>query len=109
MGVQTFIGNMPTIVEAKIGKNYLDGDELYTLHILCEQFLLYIQSKAVRGRHMTMKQLAEKFDQLLRVNDYPVFQGYKDFLKERAIEHAQVEYARWAMRLKQEEPEKIEA
>jgi hypothetical protein len=41
MGLQVFEGNMPTINEAKIGKNYLDRDELYTLHLLCEQFLLY--------------------------------------------------------------------
>jgi hypothetical protein len=50
MGLTTFNGNLPSIDETQIGKNYLDGDELYTLHILCEQFLLYVQSKAIRGK-----------------------------------------------------------
>jgi hypothetical protein len=107
MGIQTFAGNMPTIDEAKIGKSYLVSDELYTLHILCEQFLLYIQSKALRGKTMTMKELGRKLDDLLRVNDYPVFDGYKDYLKDRAIKHAQVEYARFSLRLRQDDVKRI--
>jgi hypothetical protein len=42
----TSIGNKKVVLtDAKIGKNYLDGDELYALHILCEQFLLFIESR----------------------------------------------------------------
>jgi hypothetical protein len=93
MGIHSFEGNMPTMNEAKIGKNYLDRDELYTLHLLCEQFLLYIESKALRGKTMTMAELGRKFDELLKVSDYPVFTGWKDYLREKAIKHAQAEYA----------------
>jgi hypothetical protein len=88
MGLQSFDGNMPTMDEAKIGKNYLDRDELYTLHILCEQFLLYVESKAIRGKTITMGELGRKLDELLRVNDYPIFGGWKDFMKDKAIRHA---------------------
>lgn len=48
MGIQSFDGNMPTVTEARVAKNYLGRDELYTLHILCEQFLLFVESKALR-------------------------------------------------------------
>jgi hypothetical protein len=93
MGVQSTKGDEPTLDEAKVGKNYLDADELYTLHILCEQFLLYAESTALRGRQLTMQQLDTKLDQLLETNEYPVFREYKEFLRERAIKHAAVEYA----------------
>jgi hypothetical protein len=107
MGMTTFSGNLPTMDEAKIAKNYLGRDELYTLHILCEQFLLYVQSKAIRGKSMTMKELMKKLDELMKVNDYPVFLGYKDFLKDRAIRHAQAEYVRFLTRLKKDDVERL--
>jgi hypothetical protein len=103
MGIQSFQGNYPTISDAKIGKNYLDKDELYTLHILSEQFLLYIESRAIRNKTMTMADLAKNLDELLKFNEYPVFKGYKDFLKDKAIRHAQAEYAMFLVRLKKED------
>jgi hypothetical protein len=103
MGVQSFEGNMPTVKEAQIGKNFLGSDELYVLHILCEQFLLYAESSAIRGKTLTMADLSKKLDALLSVNDYPVFKGYKDYLKDRAARHAQAEYAMFLMRLTRED------
>lgn len=103
MGVQVFEGNMPTVVESQIGKNYLDRDELYTLHLLSEQFLLYIKSKAIRKKSMTMDELSTKLDELMKFNEYPVFTGYKDYLKDKAINHAKAEYAIFLVRLKREE------
>lgn len=100
MGVQTFSGKIPTLAEAKIGKNYLDNEELYRLHLLSEQFLLYAESRALAGQKMTMKSLHEQLDRLLTLNDYPVFNGYKDFLKEQAISHAKRELGLLRKRLK---------
>ena len=95
MGVMACKKSLPTKAEAKVGKNYLLSDELYVLHILCEQFLLYAESKAMRGQSMTMADLAKKLDQLLTTNEYPVFSGYRDYLKQRAMEHAEREWRRW--------------
>lgn len=94
MGVTAAKGMFPTKAECKVGKNYLLSDELYVLHILCEQFLLYAESKAIRGQSMNMDELATKLDKLLATNDYPVFAGYRDYLKNRAMDHAEREYAR---------------
>lgn len=44
------------------------------------------------GKKMTMKGLHQQLDNLLVLNGYPVFDGYKDYLKDRAIEHAEKEY-----------------
>ena len=65
------------------------------LHILCEQFLLYAESRAIRGKSMTMENLAQKLDELLETNDYAVFPGYRDFLKDRAMEHAATDWKRF--------------
>jgi hypothetical protein len=108
MGLQNFEGNLPTIDEVKIGKNYLDHDELYIMHILCEQFLLYVESRAVRGQSMTMKDLSGKLHALLALNDYPVFPGYKDYIKDKAVKHAVAEYARFLTHLKNDDVRKID-
>lgn len=50
-----------------------------------------------------MKDLARKLDDLMKVNDYPVFMGYKDYNKERAMKHATEEYARFLVRLRKED------
>ena len=93
MGIQFMKGEFPTLREIKIGKNYLRAEELYRLHLLSEQFLLYAESTALAKKKMTMKSLHEQLDRLLRLNDYPVFEGYQDYLKDRAIAHAEREYA----------------
>ena len=95
MGITATKGALPTKQEARIGKSYLQRDEIYVLHILCEQFLLYAESRAIRGRSMTMDDLASKLDELLKTNDYAVFTGYRDFLKNRAMDHALAEWDRW--------------
>lgn len=93
MGIQFMKGEFPTLREIKTGKNYLRAEELYRLHLLSEQFLLYAESTALAKKKMTMKSLHEQLDRLLRLNDYPVFEGYQDYLKDRAIAHAEREYA----------------
>ena len=98
MGLTRVAGDSPSVGEARIAANYLDGDEIYALHVLCEQFLLYVQGQAARGRALTMRALAGKLDDLLRLDDYPVLPGHKDFHRERAVRHAGAEYARFVLR-----------
>lgn len=100
MGVQTFKGKEPTLAESKVGKNYLDKDELYRLHLLSEQFLLYAESTALQGKRMTMESLHRQLDRLLSLNDYPVFDGWRDFLKDQADKHARQELTLYKKRKK---------
>lgn len=100
MGVTTMKGRYPTKAECTTGKNYLFSDELYVLHIMCEQFLLYAESKALRGQKTTMQDLTKKLDQLLQVNEYPLFPGYQGgYLADKAKEHAEVEWHLMTQRL----------
>lgn len=92
MGLTATGNKRPTLQDAKIGKNYLYSDELYALHILCEQFLLFVESRALRGQNLTMEEMSSKFDELIAVQGHPIFREYQDFLKNRAMAHAQREY-----------------
>jgi hypothetical protein len=100
MGLQSMKGDQPTIEDAKSGKNYLKPEELYRLHLLSEQFLLYAESTALAKKQMTMQSLHGQLDRLLTLNDYPVFDGYKDYIKDQAIQHAKIEYGLFRKRLK---------
>jgi hypothetical protein len=102
MGVQSFEGKEPKTAEVTVGKNYLRSDELYRLHLLSEQFLLFAESTALAGKKMTMSSLHDQLDRLLHLNDYPVFDGYKNFLKDDAIRHAKAELSMYRIRLKLE-------
>lgn len=98
MGLQHFEGKEPKANEITVGKNYLNGEELYRLHLLSEQFLLYAESTALAGKQMTMASLHKQLDRLLHLNDYPVFDGYKDFLKDDAVRHAKAELKMYRIR-----------
>lgn len=100
MGLQSMKGLAPTLADAETGKNYLREDELYRLHLLSEQFLLFAESTALAGQKMTMESLHLQLDRLLTLNNYPVFDGYKDFIKNEAMQHAKLEYNLYKKRLK---------
>ncbi|MEO0625257.1 MAG: RhuM family protein [Pseudomonadota bacterium] len=100
MGVKTFKGREPTLAEATVGKNYLDNEELYKLHVLSEQFLLHAESSALMGRKMTMGYLRNYLDDLLEFEGYPVFRGNYRILKDDAERHARLEHALYKKRLK---------
>lgn len=45
-----------------------------------------------------MAEMSEKFDDLMRVQGYTVFSGYKDYLVQKAKTHAQKEFDAWQER-----------
>jgi len=102
MGLTSTTSGRPTKADATVGKNYLNPDELYALHLLCEQFLLFAESKAIRGQELTMAELDQKFDELLKVQGYPVFSQYGAYLKSAAMEHAQRELDTYRHRMRLE-------
>lgn len=102
MGLQTLQGKAPTLKDATVGKNYLEENELYRMHLLSEQFLLYAESTALAKKQMTMKSLINQLDRLLILNEYDVFTGYTDSLKEEAEKHARQEHSLYKKRKKLE-------
>lgn len=102
LGLLTMNGNEPTLKDAQVGKNYLKPEELYRLHLLSEQFLLFAESTALGQKKMTMQSLHDQLDRLLTLNNYDVFDGYKDFIKDEAMRHALMEFDLYKQRRKVE-------
>lgn len=99
MGLKTMAHDRPTVADATTAKNYLESDELYALHILCEQFLLFVESRSLRGQKLTMTEMASKFDELIRVQGHPVFSNYKAYIAQKAKNHALKELERYRDRM----------
>ena len=106
MGLTATKSGTPTKQDAKTSKNYLNSQELYTLHLLCEQFLLFVESAAIRGRHLTMTEMSNAFDDLIRVQGYPLFKDYEAYLKARAMQHAEKEFQVYKQRRRLENKSK---
>jgi len=95
MGIVTKKGITPTKKEALVAKNYLKDDEMYRLHLLSEQFLLYAETTALRGQRKTMDQLHKKLDELLALNEYPMLPDYQDFLRGKVDAYIEKEYQQY--------------
>jgi len=88
MGLVTFDGNRPTLQDARIAKNYLTEQELHFLENISEQWMLFCESQAMRGRRMTMEELSFRLNTMLTANEYPVLYEYKEYLRGKADDHA---------------------
>ncbi len=47
-----------------------------------------------------MKEMDQKFDELLKVQGYPVFSSYGSYLKDAAVKHAERELEKYRQRMK---------
>lgn len=65
-------GDHPVEKDAQIAKNYLQPHELELLQNVAEQWLLFAQGNAMRGKKMTMAELLHRVHQLLEFNKHPV-------------------------------------
>ncbi len=99
MGMRSIAGDMPSADESRVAKNYLNERELEGLENICEQFMLFAESKAFRGQKMTMEEISHKLNTLLTANDYPVLYEYKSFLRDKADSVARMELERYRARI----------
>ena len=66
---------------------------------ICEQFMLFAESKAFRGHKMTMEELTEKLNTLLRANDYPVLYKYENYQRQQADTLARQQLEKYRARI----------
>ena len=65
IGLSTFKGELPTLEEAKVAKNYLSAEELKSLNALVSGYLDFAERQAQREVKMTMKDWREHVDRIL--------------------------------------------
>ena len=99
MGLTHVKGERPTKADVTVAKNYLSEDEIRGLENICEQFLLFVESKAFRGHKMTVEEIVTKLNMLLMANDYPVLYEYDGCSRTAANARAFAEYQKFKQSL----------
>lgn len=98
MGVMSFSGNHPTLKEAKIAKNYLDGKELRAMGQLVSGYLDFAERQAERGQIMTMKDWAKHLDNILTMSGERLLSGNGSISHSQAMEKVEGEYKKYKAR-----------
>ena len=98
MGLLTFKGNHPTLIEAKTAKNYLDEKELRAMGQLVSGYLDFAERQAEREQAMTMNDWAIYLDRILTMSGEQLLQGAGSVSHEEAMEHATAEYRKYKQR-----------
>lgn len=98
MGLLTFKGNHPTLIEAKTAKNYLNEKELRAMGQLVSGYLDFAERQAEREQMMTMNDWAAYLDRILTMSGEQLLQGTGRVSHEEAMEHATTEYRKYKQR-----------
>ena len=98
MGLLTFKGNHPTLMEAKTAKNYLDDKELRAMGQLVSGYLDFAERQAEREQPMTMNDWAAYLDRILTMSGEKLLRGSGSVSHEDAMEHATNEYRKYKQR-----------
>ena len=98
MGMTSFKGNHPTLRDAKIAKNYLDGEELDILNNIVSGYFDFAETQAKRHRPMYMSDYIEHLDRILSANGDPLLQGAGSVSHKQAMEKAENEYRKWEVK-----------
>jgi len=95
MGLTTFKGELPTLNEAKIAKNYLSEKELSGLNQLVSGYLDFAERQANREIVMTMRDWINHVDNILQATGEDVLQGNGKITREEADEKVDGEYKKY--------------
>ena len=85
MGLSVFKGELPTLNEAKIAKNYLNEKELRGLNQLVSGYLDFAERQAEKEKVMTMQDWIEHVDKILQATGENLLKGNGE------ISHIQME------------------
>lgn len=99
MGLTTFSGNGPTLLDAQIAKNYLNDKELDILNRIVSMYLDYAELQAIEQRTMTMNDWVKELNYFLTMNRKDILNGAGKISYEEAMNHAEKEYDKYKDRI----------
>lgn len=88
MGLTTFSGNGPTLLDAQIAKNYLNDKELDILNRIVSMYLDYAELQAIEQRTMTMNDWVKELNYFLTMNRKDILNDAGKISHEEAMNHA---------------------
>ena len=96
MGLGTFKGELPTLEEAKVAKNYLSVEELKSLNALVSGYLDFAERQAQREVKMTMKDWREHVDRILSATGEDLLIGNGRVSREMMVDKVNQEYRKYS-------------
>ncbi|MBE6416472.1 MAG: cell filamentation protein Fic [Akkermansiaceae bacterium] len=98
MGLMTFAGSQPSLVEAREAKNYLNEKELRTMGQIVSGYLDFAERQAEREQSMTMQDWAAYLDRMLTMSGEQLLLDAGSISHEQAMEKATEEYKKYKAR-----------
>ena len=98
MGLTSFKGELPSINDIKIAKNYLKADELKILNNLVSGYFDFAEAQAFRHRPMYMEDYVRQLDNILSANGEELLTGAGKVSHEEAMEKALAEYRKYQVK-----------
>lgn len=96
MGLTTFKGELPTLIEAKTAKNYLSEKELRSLNQLVSGYLDFAERQAEREVAMTMADWIKHVDNILRAIGEDVLENAGSISRKQMEEKVLEEYKKYS-------------
>ena len=95
MGLTSFKGDHPTLKDAKIAKNYLNGTELKILNNLVSGYFDFAEIQAMRRNPMYMADFVEQLDNILSSTGEEVLTGSGSISNTQAMKKAEEEFRKF--------------
>lgn len=95
MGLTIFKGELPTLAEAKIAKNYLSEKELKSLNSLVSGYLDFAERQAEKKVAMTMKDWINHVDRVLIAIGEDLLKDNGKISRQQMIEKVEKEYKKY--------------
>lgn len=99
MGLTTFSGDYPTLLDASVAKNYLTDKELDILNRIVSMYLDYAELQAIEEKPMTMQDWIKELNYFLTMNRKDILKGAGKVSHEKALNHAKKEYDKYKNRI----------
>ena len=96
MGLTNFKGELPTLSEAKIAKNYLAENELKRLNALVSGYLDFAEMQAQKEIPMTMKDWVAHVDRILTATGEELLKEAGKITKKQMLKKVEQEYREYS-------------
>ena len=98
MGLKVFAGDLPTLEEVRIAKNYLTAEELEKLNRLVSAYFELAELRAMNKQTMNMAEHIKSLDKLLAEYGEGVLIDSGKISHEKALEKAEKEYRKYQVK-----------
>ncbi|MBO4623951.1 MAG: virulence RhuM family protein [Bacteroidales bacterium] len=98
MGLTTFEGELPTLKDTKIAKNYLTADELKVLNNIVSGYFDFAEIQAIRHRPMYMEDYIKQLDGILSGTGEKILLDAGSVSHQQALDKAEKEYRKYQVK-----------